>query len=169
MPLKKTNHRNLDWLQHPDLQLIFSVIEKAGGTCRIVGGAIRNYLLELPIFDIDIACDLDIDTLSEIFTKANIRIIEVGKSFGVIEVILSDLDEETNHHHHYRTYQIASLRKDIHPDGRHTKIAFTDSWREDALRRDFTINALYLDLNQQLYDWYDGLLDIENRVLRFYR
>ena len=123
---------------------------------RIVGGAIRNALLELPIKDIDFCTDYSPDALISLCIKKNISYKTTGLKYGTITIIINKTP-----------YEITSLRDDIETDGRHTKVIYSTDYITDSKRRDFSINALYLDFTGKLYDFHDGIGDIKNKRLKF--
>ena len=121
-----------------------------------VGGCVRKYLSNDEIDDIDIATSLTPDQLKEKFNEANIKSFDTGLEHGSITVIVDKIK-----------FEITTLRKDIKTDGRHAEIEFTDSWKDDSDRRDFTINAIYLDEKGKLFDPQLGAKDLENGVVKF--
>ncbi len=122
----------------------------------VVGGSIRDALLNRGITDIDFATSLEPINITEILNKENIKFIDVGIDHGTVTAIINE-----------RKFEITTFRNDIFTDGRHAKVSFSNSLEEDALRRDFTINAMYLDKDGNLIDPTDGKQDLENRVVRF--
>lgn len=123
---------------------------------RLVGGAVRNKLLKLPVKDYDIATPL----LPKIVTKrayqAGLKPIPVGIEHGTVLVLCGDTK-----------YEVTTLREDITTDGRHAEVKFGTSFEQDALRRDFTMNALSEDADGKIYDYVGGLADIEARKVCF--
>lgn len=136
---------------------IIDLIRANGCTARIIGGAVRDALLGLSFQDIDITTDmLPADVLS-LFKKHNYRAVATGLEFGTVTVVVDD-----------NSYEITTLRRDIASDGRYAEVEYTDNYQEDAARRDFTINALSYDpIEEKLYDYFNGLEDLENRCVRF--
>jgi poly(A) polymerase len=127
------------------------------GTSRIVGGAVRDWLLDLPVSDIDIATTLTPPDVVRALETAGIRAVPTGLQHGTVTAIS-----------HGTPHEVTTLRRDVSTDGRHAKVAFTDDWRADAARRDFTINALYADpVSGEVSDWFGGLDDIAARRVRF--
>jgi len=122
------------WIAHPATQRVMDVLEDAGGrdAARFVGGSVRDALLGLTVTDVDIATVLEPDRVLEAMEAAGIRTIAPGLSHGTVTALLEG-----------RAFEITTLRRDVETDGRHARVAFTDDWRADATRRDFTINALY--------------------------
>lgn len=140
-----------------ELLEIFQIIRANYGEVRVIGGAVRDTLLAKEIDDIDLATNLIPDKIIQIFSKTNFTIIPLGKEFGTV-IIKSESGKE---------YQITTLRKDVSTDGRHAKVEFCTSWEDDATRRDFTINAMSMDLDGKIYDYFHGREDLENRLVRF--
>lgn len=125
-------------------------------TARYVGGAVRDALLGRPVTDIDVATTLSPAAVMERLEKAGITTVPTGLSHGTVSARLA-----------HRTIEITTLRRDIDTDGRHARVALIDDWDEDARRRDFTINALYLDQAGKLYDPVGGLADLRAGRVRF--
>ncbi|MBX9731320.1 MAG: CCA tRNA nucleotidyltransferase [Sphingomonas sp.] len=145
------------WRDRAGLASLLSALGATQGDARFVGGVVRDTLLGLPVQDIDIATRLTPDTVMQRLKNADIRAVPTGLAHGTITAILPDGPVE-----------VTTLRRDIATDGRHATIAFTDDWKDDAARRDFTINALYADpLSGQLFDYFGGLDDLAARQVRF--
>ena len=106
--------------------------------------------------DIDIATILTVDEIKQRFQNTNIKIIETGIKHGTITLI-SD-----NH-----KLELTTLRKDLETDGRHAKVEYIDNWKLDSERRDFTINAIYLDIKGEIFDPQNGTLDLKNNNVKF--
>jgi len=124
---------------------------------RWVGGAVRDTLLGLPVHDIDCATMLTPDAVIDRCRNAGIRTVPTGIDHGTITAILED-----------GTVEVTTLRRDVATDGRRATIAFATEWREDAARRDFTINALYADTQTlEISDYFGGLDDLAARRVRF--
>lgn len=135
---------------------LFRLVEKNGGVLRFVGGAVRDALLGLSGFDLDLATDLSPDELVEACNEEGIKTVPIGIKFGTVGVIIDD-----------EILEVTSLRKDVKTDGRHAEVEFTDNWEEDASRRDLTINAVYADEKGNVFDYYNGIEDLEKGVVRF--
>jgi poly(A) polymerase len=125
-------------------------------TTRFVGGAVRDALLGRPVTDIDVATTLSPEAVMERLERAGIATIPTGLGHGTVSARLE-----------LRTIEITTLRRDVETDGRHARVALIDDWNEDAQRRDFTINALYLDQAGKLYDPVGGLADLRAGRVRF--
>jgi len=144
-------------MRDPDLLYVLNVLNKGDLNARMVGGCIRNYYMSKNIYDIDIACKLLPEKSQEILENASIRVIATGVEHGTITA-----------HINGKNFEVTTLRKDVNTDGRHAKVEFSESWEEDARRRDFTINALYADSDGSIYDPLGtGLKDLEDRKVRF--
>ena len=144
-------------LEQNDVAQVFDLFETyQKNSIYVVGGSIRDALLNREITDIDFATSLKPKTITEILNKENIKFIDVGIDHGTVTAIINE-----------RKFEITTFRNDIFTDGRHAQVSFSNSLEEDALRRDFTINAMYLDKGGNLFDPTDGKKDLENKVVRF--
>ena len=139
-----------------NVKTIFNIVKSANAKAWIVGGAIRDYLINQEIYDIDFVIDIDIHLFLEKIDKKNIKINTININYKTISIILNN-----------KEYQITSFRKDLISFGRSAIVDFTFTLHEDAKRRDFTINALYLDEKGNLIDPFGGYNDIMNKKLRF--
>lgn len=146
-----------EWRDRPGLHRIVAALSADGGAVKIVGGAVRDTMLGLPVTDIDLATPLLPQEVTGRLEAADIKVIPTGIAHGTVTAIASG-----DHH------EITTLRRDVETDGRRATIAFADDWREDAARRDFTINALYADPgNGEIDDWFGGIADLEAGCVRF--
>ena len=158
--------RNLNFLDNSfkklkkelKIETIFNSIEKFSKTSEIryVGGCVRKILNNEEADDIDLAVNLNPTEVSEVLKKNNIKFYSTGIEHGTITALIEK-----------KKYEITSLREDILTDGRHAKVRFSSDWNKDASRRDFTINAVYADINGNLFDPFDGKKDIENGKVKF--
>ena len=123
---------------------------------RYVGGCIRKIISHEEVDDIDLATNLLPQQVCEIFEKNKIKFYETGIQYGTITALIDD----------YK-FEITSLREDISTDGRHAKVKFSKDWKQDALRRDFTINSIYSDKDGNLFDPFNGKDDLEKGLVRF--
>ena len=123
---------------------------------RIVGGAVRNFLLNREIVDFDLSTTFTPTETQKILNENNIKNIPTGVNFGTITAVFNK-----------KTYEITSTRKDIKTDGRHAIVEYTKDFKIDAERRDFTFNALYLDFNNNVYDYFNGISDLKKGIVRF--
>ena len=140
------------------IKKIFKVINNysSESEVRYVGGCIRKIINKEKIDDIDLATNLKPIEVCDVLKKNNINYYESGIAHGTITAIENE----------YK-FEITTLRKDIVSDGRHAEIEFSKDWKEDASRRDFTINSIYSDSDGNLFDPYDGKKDLENGLIKF--
>ena len=123
---------------------------------RYVGGCVRKVIKKENVDDIDLATNLTPLEVCEALKKNNINYYESGIDHGTITAVTDD----------YK-FEITSLRKDVITDGRHAKVEFSKDWKEDASRRDFTINSIYSDKYGNLFDPYDGKKDLDEGIVHF--
>jgi len=140
----------------PEAIKLCNIVTNSGGEIRFIGGAVRDILLNKEVTDIDLATTLTPDQVQSILDSNKIRYFTIGKDFGTITAIAND-----------QQIEITTLRNDISCDGRHAEVEFTNDWKEDAQRRDFTINALSADLQGNIYDYFNGEEDLANNIVRF--
>lgn len=146
-----------DWLAEPALRRVLEVLGgEEGEDTRIVGGAVRNALFNRPVKDIDLATRLSPREVLALAGKAGLKVIPTGIEHGTVTVVANG-----------RAFEVTTLRLDLETYGRHARVAFTHDWREDAMRRDFTINALYADAAGHIHDPLGGLPDVAARHVRF--
>ncbi|HAX91851.1 MAG TPA: CCA tRNA nucleotidyltransferase [Rhodospirillaceae bacterium] len=143
------------WTNSKALQALLYAVRGAGGDLRIVGGAVRDVAAGRPVQDIDLAGTLPPQELMAALAKADIKAVPTGIDHGTITAVYD-----------HRGYEITTLRRDVETDGRRAKVAFTDDWQVDASRRDLTFNALYLDENGVVYDYFGGLDDLQDKIIR---
>ncbi|OJU16473.1 MULTISPECIES: CCA tRNA nucleotidyltransferase [unclassified Sphingomonas] len=145
------------WRDQPGLKRLADALGARDGDARYVGGAVRDTLLGLDVADIDIATRHAPAEVIARLEGGGIRAVPTGIDHGTVTAVSSGT-----------VVEVTTLRRDVSTDGRRATVAFTDDWREDAARRDFTINALYADLlTGQVYDWFGGLDDLKARRVRF--
>lgn len=146
------------WTLREDIAALVTALDPAGqDLCRYVGGAVRDTLLGLPVKDIDMATTLVPDETMARLAAAGIKSVPTGLAHGTVTAVLASGPVE-----------ITTLRRDVETDGRHATVAFSTDWREDAARRDFTINALYADpRTRAVHDYFGGLGDLTSRHVRF--
>ena len=145
----------LDWKDEPTTRAVMDALGARDGQARFVGGCVRNSLMGLAITDIDIATVHTPDETTRRLEAADITAKPTGIAHGTITAVLKG-----------RPFEITTLRRDVDTDGRHAVVAFTDDWSEDAARRDFTMNALFMDLDGVILDPVNGRQDaIDGRVL----
>ena len=144
------------WLNDGRLQEVMSTFMLAGGEVRIIGGAVRNTLLDLPVADIDLATTLEPQEVVRIASQEKFGVHLTGFDHGTVTVVNGG-----------GVYQVTSLRRDVATDGRRAVVAYSTDWAEDAHRRDFTMNALSCDAMGRCYDYTSGYADILKRKVRF--
>jgi poly(A) polymerase len=143
------------WTAREDLAALVAAL--GSDNVRWVGGAVRDTLLGHPVADIDAATLHPPQTVMERLGQARIRAIPTGIDHGTVTAILPGGNVE-----------VTTLRHDVSTDGRRATVAFATDWREDAQRRDFTINSLYVDpVTLELFDWFEGLADLKAHRVRF--
>jgi len=137
---------------------IFKAISNFGkeSEIRFVGGCVRKILNNERFDDIDLATNINPEQIKECLHNYNINFYETGIEHGTITATIDK-----------KNFEITSLRKDIKTDGRHATVKFTNDWKEDADRRDFTINSIYADLEGNLFDPHNGFKDLENGIVKF--
>lgn len=145
-----------DWLADAAVQQVFDLLGSEDEMVWVVGGAVRNTLIDVPVKDVDFATTCRPDVMLERARNAGVRAIPTGIEHGTVTLVIGKA-----------TFEVTTLRRDIETDGRHAKVTFTRDLKEDASRRDFTINALYADRNGMLSDPCGGLNDIDPVVIRF--
>ncbi|MDR1375197.1 MAG: CCA tRNA nucleotidyltransferase [Holosporaceae bacterium] len=151
---KKKDSVNL--ILEEELLFVLDLIEKNGHEARVVGGAVRDFLGRMNITDIDIATTATPEEIINIFQKNGIFVTPIGIEHGT--VLIS---------HGSKSYEITTLRKDVQTFGRRAIVEFTKSFEVDSCRRDFSINALYMDKNGKIFDYHDGINDLKARNIRF--
>ena len=145
------------WAQRDAVRYIFDAARRLGGEARIVGGAVRDWLAGFDVREIDMAVNLPIQAIaSELQKNQCVKVIYTGVHHGTVTVV-SGKDR----------IEVTQTRSDDETDGRHALVRFQDDWATDAARRDFTINAMYLDADGQIFDPLDGQTDLAARRLRF--
>lgn len=152
----RTSLREDEWFRDPGLQRIMALLNRDHGEARIVGGAVRNALMAMPVSDIDIATTLLPQEVVERAEAAGIKVVPTGIDHGTVTLVLAG-----------KPYEVTTLRADVETDGRRAKVAFGKDWTVDAQRRDLTINALYAGADGNVVDLVGGLSDIEEGVVRF--
>lgn len=148
------------WLGDAAARDVVGSLVAAGGTPRFVGGCVRDTLLGRPVGDLDIATPLrPLEVLSAL-RAAGIKAVPTGLDHGTVTAVVRHGDE-------IRSFEITTLRVDVETDGRHAVVAFTDDWEGDATRRDFTMNALSLEPDGTLHDYFGGVADALAGRVRF--
>ena len=148
------------WMTAPQTRAVIEALAKAGIAARFVGGCVRDALLGRPIADIDLATPARPEEVAAALDKAGIKPVPTGIEHGTITAVVNDPAPP-------RHFEITTLRRDVETYGRRARVAFDADWVQDAARRDFTINAIYLDPDGTLHDPVGGIADLEARQVRF--
>ncbi|MDC3157138.1 CCA tRNA nucleotidyltransferase [Candidatus Pelagibacter bacterium] len=153
--------RNLfPFYKDKELKFVFNKIQEGSSadtvTARFVGGCVRKYLNNDKIDDIDIATTLSVEEIKEKFKNTKFNLVETGIKHGTVTLVTNKFSLE-----------ITTLRKDVETDGRHAEVEYIDDWQLDSERRDFTINAIYLDINGKIFDPQMGTVDLKNNNVKF--
>ena len=144
------------WMRASATRKVVAALTGAGQPARFVGGCVRDTLMGRPISDIDIATPLHPDAVIAAVTAAGLKAIPTGLDHGTVTVVADG-----------RPFEVTTLRRDVETDGRHAVVAFTEDWRQDAARRDFTINALSADQDGRVHDYFGGVEDARAGRVRF--
>ena len=140
----------------PGVARLLEVLDRDGEETRIVGGAVRNTLIGRPIADIDLATTALPHEITRRAEAAGLRTVPTGIEHGTVTILVAG-----------EPFEVTTLREDVETDGRHAVVRFGRSFEADALRRDFTINALSLDREGRVHDHTGGLADLAARRIRF--
>ncbi len=144
------------WMTAGPAHKVYQALEHAGGSPRFVGGCVRDGLLGRRIRDIDIATPLEPAAVMKAAETAGLKHVPTGIDHGTVTVVAD-----------HTGIEVTTLRRDVETFGRHATVAFTDDWREDAARRDLTMNALSADSSGKVYDYFDGIADLNSGKVRF--
>ena len=145
------------WRRRQGMAKLLDAVGAKEGETRYVGGAVRDDLLGLPVNDVDLATRLRPDEVVERLQAAGLKAVPTGFEHGTVTAVSDG-----------HPYEITTLRRDVETFGRHATVAFTDDWKEDAARRDFTINALMADpVTGEVFDYFGGVSDLQQRHVRF--
>jgi poly(A) polymerase len=144
------------WLKEPAVRRLLRALAAKGIEARFVGGCVRDALLGIASGDIDLATPARPEAVIATLKAARIKAVPTGLAHGTVTAIIGP-----------RTFEITTLRRDIETDGRHAVVAFDAGWDEDAARRDFTINAIYLNPDGTLHDPAGGRADLAAHRVRF--
>jgi poly(A) polymerase len=147
---------NAAWLKGGEIARLLALLDRDGEQARVIGGAVRNELLHLPIGEIDMATTAVPDEVMRRVAAAGGKTIPTGIEHGTVTVVID-----------HRPIEVTTLREDIETFGRKARVAFGRDWRADAMRRDFTINALSASADGAVHDYVGGLHDIAARRVRF--
>lgn len=143
------------WLDAPTTRKLINAFDQAGKEMRFVGGCVRDAVLGRLVKDMDIATSALPEEVMHLLADAGIKSVPTGLSHGTVTAVVDG-----------KPFEITTLRKDTACDGRHAQVEFTDDWRQDAARRDFTMNALYATTKGEIIDYFDGCEDAKaGRIL----
>ena len=140
------------FLGEPALQAVLDALPAA----RVVGGAVRDAVAGRPVADIDLATPMPPEQVAVALKARGIRSVPTGLAHGTVTAVIRG-----------RGFEITTLRRDVATDGRYAVVAFTEDWREDAARRDFTINAMSMTRTGDVFDYFGGIADLRAGILRF--
>ena len=140
----------------PELLAVTAAFKDSGYDIRLVGGVVRDLLLGIPPKDIDLSTNANPEQMKVVFAQKEIKFIETGLEHGTLTAHINHLD-----------FEVTTLRYDTEQDGRWAKVVFTNDWKLDAERRDLTINAMSMDTECSLYDYFGGVEDLKCRRVRF--
>ena len=144
------------WLADADAQAVCDAIQRGGHNIYFVGGCVRNALLGLPDSDVDMSTDALPEKVMELAGRAGLKAVPTGVDHGTVTIVSGG-----------KGFEVTTFRRDVETDGRRAVVAFSDNMREDARRRDFTMNALYADAKGRVIDPIGGLTDLLARCVRF--
>ena len=147
---------NAEWFEKAETQAVFACLNREGFEARVVGGAVRNTLLNEPVREVDFATTARPEDTLRLAAQAGIRTAPTGLTHGTVTLIA-----------HGVPFEVTTLRRDVETHGRHATVAFGEDWAEDARRRDFTMNALYAGSKGEVYDPLGGAGDLLTRRVRF--
>ncbi len=148
------------WMKAAPTRALLKALGDAGIAARFVGGCVRDALLGRPIADVDLATPARPEAVVAALEKARIKVVPTGIAHGTVTAVVTSARPP-------RHFEITTLRRDVETDGRRARVAFDADWAEDAARRDFTINALYLDPDGRIHDPVGGLADLKAHRVRF--
>ena len=158
--IKKIKRNFFPFYKNKEIQFVFNKLQegypKDTITARFVGGCVRKYLSDDEIDDIDIATILSSEEIKEKFKNTNFKVIDIGITHGTVTLVSKKFKLE-----------LTTLRKDLKTDGRHAEVEYIDNWQLDSERRDFTINAIYLDINGKIFDPQGGKNDLKINNVKF--
>ncbi|MNR88508.1 CCA-adding enzyme [compost metagenome] len=146
----------MDFLRNKNLIKLVGHFEKAGYQIRVVGGAVRDALQNLPCKDIDLCTDADPNEMMELAGKFSLHVIPTGLQHGTVTFVIN-----------HEPFEVTTLRIDVETDGRHAQVEYTRDFRKDAERRDLTINAMSMDMDGKLYDYFGGADDLKKNRIKF--
>jgi poly(A) polymerase len=158
--IQKIKNNFFPFYNNKELKFVFKTLQQGFSkdtvVARFVGGCVRKFLTGDKIDDIDVATILSTEQIKERFKDTNFKIIDTGIKHGTVTLMSNRYKLE-----------LTTLRKDVETDGRHAEVEFINNWQLDSERRDFTINAIYLDINGKIFDPQMGTVDLKNNIVKF--
>ena len=158
--IEKIKNFFFPFYKNSELKFVFKILQQGipseQKAAMFVGGCVRKYLSNQEIDDIDIATSLTTDQIKEKFKDTKFKVIDSGVQHGTVTLVSDNLKLE-----------LTTLRKDVKTDGRHAEVEYTNDWQKDSERRDFTINAIYLDIDGNIFDPQSGTTDLKNNNIKF--
>jgi poly(A) polymerase len=158
--IKKIKRQLFPFYKNKELKYIFKTLHQGFSNkavvARFVGGCVRKYITNNVIDDIDIATTLSASEIKERFKNTNFKIIDTGIEHGTVTLVSDQFKLE-----------LTTLRKDVETYGRHAEVEYINDWQLDSERRDFTINAIYLDIDGNFFDPQKGIIDLKNNNVKF--
>ena len=148
--------RAAPWLHAAPLRAVLDALNGAGEETRIVGGAVRDSLMDIAVGDVDLATTAVPEEVIRRVSAAGLKAVPTGLAHGTVTVVSGGIG-----------FEVTSLREDVETDGRHAVVQFGRDWSVDARRRDFTINALFATTEGEVIDLVGGLPDVAARRVRF--
>ena len=145
-----------DWMTAPETRAVIEALSAEGAEVRFVGGCVRDALAGRPVKDLDLATPDPPERVTALLERAGLKAVPTGIDHGTVTAVAS-----------HRPFQITTLRHDVESHGRHATVAFTDDWRADAARRDFTFNAMSCRPDGTLFDPFGGQADLAAGRVRF--
>lgn len=148
------------WMDAPETLAVMMAlcggVNDQGDEARFVGGCVRDAVLNIKAIDVDIATVLKPEEVIKRLKAAGLKAVPTGIDHGTVTAVCDSVP-----------FEITTLRHDVETDGRYAVVRFTQEWKEDARRRDFTMNALYANVRGEVYDYFGGLDDAHNGIVRF--
>jgi poly(A) polymerase len=144
------------WLKHSAVARLLALFDRDGEQARVVGGAVRNALMHLPVAEIDLATTAVPEEVTRRVEAAGLKAVPTGIEHGTVTVVIEG-----------HPFEVTTLREDVETYGRKAKVVFGRDWKADAERRDFTINALSVSKDGEVHDYVGGLADIAAHKVRF--
>ena len=144
------------WNSDSPLKTLIHSLESSGGVAYLVGGCVRNTILGKPFTDIDIATDLLPEQVVSISKKEGYKVIQTGISYGTVTIVNAG-----------RKFEVTTFRSDIKTYGRKASVKFTSEMKLDAMRRDFTMNSIYMTVSGEIIDPLGSLDDLLEKKIKF--